>query len=69
MQLGPSPEHFHEVVKRKIEWLNECIETKGLRECSRSPYFAEDGLLICPSGRLVIGIYYVYIQEWLQVDR
>lgn len=64
---GPSPEHFHEVVKRKIARLNSCISEKGLKNCSRYPEFAEAGIFVCPSGRLMMGIYSVYIEEWLEV--
>ncbi|CAL1530082.1 unnamed protein product [Lymnaea stagnalis] len=57
-----SPEDFAKAVTEAIETLNSCISSTGLRACVYNSSVASSSKV-----RLRIGLYHVYLQEWLSL--
>ncbi|KAK7504890.1 hypothetical protein BaRGS_00003918 [Batillaria attramentaria] len=58
--LKSNREEFHEWAKEQVKLITDCFNEFGIRRCAYNATFTRQ-----ESCRAIIGIYYVYIQDWL----
>ncbi|XP_059143971.1 carbohydrate sulfotransferase 15-like isoform X2 [Physella acuta] len=59
-QLEKSPQDFHRDVESSIHQLTQCMQEMGVRNCIYNSSLSSNSRV-----RLRLGLYHVYLQEWL----